>query len=40
VEAVEQLMGKVLSLVENHPEWYRQEQAERMENILRELLRL
>ena len=37
---LEELMSKVLVLIEAHPEWHEQEQAERMESIFRELLRL
>lgn len=39
-ETLEGVMGKILDLVKEHPEWYRQERAERMNNIFHALLRL
>jgi len=39
-ETLEGVMGKILDLVKEHPEWYRQERSERMNNILHALLRL
>ena len=40
LQSLEEEMRKVLNLIDKHPEWYQQERAERMDNILRELLRL
>jgi hypothetical protein len=39
-DTLEELMSKLLGLIEQHPEWYQQEHEERMGNIFRELLRL
>lgn len=39
-ETLEGVMSKLLDLIKEHPEWYRQERSERMNNILHVLLRL
>ena len=39
-ETLEGVMSKLLDLIKEHPEWYRQERSERMNNILHILLRL
>jgi len=39
-ETLEEVMGKVLHLLERHPEWYRRERTDTTEDILRELMRL
>lgn len=39
-DSLEEVMTRVLDMIERHPEWCRQEPAERVENVFRELLRL